>query len=245
MRFGICMATKDYEYVQDFIDEHLKIGFDRIVIYDGSEKTHEFNHPNVIIRKWNKPHTAGCLQYNEYAKEFACEHDMMTAFIDEDEIIWTKEDIDIHEIMKPFETWDSLGLNWRIFGDNIEENNISNKLVEKYLFHAPDDLYDPNGHNYIKSIIRNDAIDRFIDPHFAILKGNKINRGVQGNRIIGSITRIKDLTTIAVNHYHFQGRENYIENKTRFIPGRKTRSKEEVASIYDACAPLCCIKRII
>lgn len=110
MKYSICMATKDYEYVQDFIDEHLKIGFDRIVIFDGSEKTHEFNHPNVIIRRWDKPHVAGCAQYNEYVKEFGHENDVMTLFIDEDEICDTKG-VDIHIAMKPYENWASIGLN--------------------------------------------------------------------------------------------------------------------------------------
>lgn len=238
MKYGIVMATKDYDYVQDFIDEHLKIGFDRIIIYDGSEKTHVFEHPNVIIRRWDKPHTAECLQYNEHIKEFKHEKDFFTAFLDQDEIIWTKG-IDIHEVMKPFEHYDSIGLNWRVFGSFIEEGNTSNKLVEKYLFHAPDDLYDPNGHNYIKSMAKNNVIEKMIDPHFCILKEGKLNKGVKGNIIKGSITKIKDLTTIAVNHYHFQDRDKYIKDRTTPIPGRITRSREEVASIYDACVPLC------
>ncbi len=244
MRYGIVMATKDYDYVQDFIDEHLKIGFDRLVIYDGSEKTHVFEHPKVIIRRWDKPHVAGCAQYNEYVQEFGHEGDMISAFLDEDEHIDTHSR-DIHEAMKPYETWPSLSLNWQVYGDFIEEGNNSTKLVEKYLFHAPNDLYDPNGHNYIKSMSRNDAIVRIIDPHFQVLKSGLVSRDVRGNIVRGSITNTKDYNSIFVRHYHFQGRENYAKSKTREIPGRVTRTREEVLALYDACVPLCTEKRII
>ena len=238
------MATKDYEYVQDFIDEHLKIGFDRIVIYDGSKKTHVFEHPNVIIRKWDKPHTSGCLQYNEYVNEFRHEKDFFTAFLDEDEIIDTLGK-NIHEAMFAFENYSSIALNWQVYGDKIDEGNNSSKLVEKYLYHAPNDLYDSNGHNYIKSMSKNELIVRIVDPHFQLLKNGYVNKGVQGNIVSGSITNIKDYSQIFVRHYHFQGRDNYIWNKTRPIPGRMARSKKEVESLYDACNPLCNVKRII
>lgn len=243
MRYGIVMATKDYEYVQDFIDEHLKIGFDRLVIYDGSEKTHVFDHPKVIIRRWDKPHTAECLQYNEYAKEFKHETDFFTAYLDQDEICSVMGEQDIHVAMKPFEHYSSIAMNWQVYGDFIEEGNTSTKLVEKYLFHAPNELMDPNGHNYIKSMSRNNLVEKIIDPHYQVLLKGHVNRGVQGNKVIGSITRIKDYSKIFIRHYHFQGRENYIVNKTTPIPGRKTRSKEEVASIYDSSVPLCNVKR--
>ncbi len=242
MQYGIVMATKDYLHVQDFIDEHLKIGFDRLVIYDGSEKTHEFSHPRVIIRRWDKPHTAGCLQYNEYFKEFGHEKDWMSAMLDEDEIYTLKGTDNIHIAMKPYEDYPCLGLNWQVFGPFIEEGNSSNKLTEKFLFHAPNELYDPNGHNYIKSIAKHDAVDRIIDPHAPILKKGLINRGVQGNKIIGSITRTKDYNSMYIRHYHFQDRETYIWAKTREIPGRETRTKEDVAAMWDQCVPLCNVK---
>lgn len=245
MFYGIVMATKDYLYVQDFIDEHLKIGFDRILIQDGSEKTHEFNHPKVIIRRWDKPHTAGCLQYNEYFKEFGHEKNWMSAMIDEDEIVTLNGYDDIHTAMKPYENYASLGLNWQIYGGFVEESNTSTKLTEKFLFHAPNDLYDANGHNYIKSIIKHDAVVKIRDPHFPILKTGLVNRGVQGNIINGSITPIKDYSHIYIRHYHFQERENYIKNKTRYIPGRKTRNPDEVAAFYDLHSSLCTQKRII
>ena len=244
MKFGIVMATKDYPYVQDFIDEHLKIGIDRIVIYDGSEKTHEFNHPNVIIRRWDKPHVAGCAQYNEYVKEFGHETDFMTAFLDEDEIINTKG-LDIHAAMQPYEGWDSLALNWRVFGGRVDEGNTSVKMVEKYLYHAPEDTKDPNGYNYIKSIVRNNAIVNITDPHFPNLKPGKVNKGVNGNIVVGSITPVVDVvSSIWIDHFHFQERERYIWSRTRYIEGRVTRSREEVASLYDSCQPLCNKKRV-
>ncbi len=245
MQYGIVMATKDYPYVQDFIDEHLKIGFDRILIQDGSDKIHEFYHPKVIIRKWTKPHTAGCLQYNEYVKEFGQEKDFFTAYLDQDEIVTLKDCGDIHIAMKPFEHYSSIGLNWQVYGGFVEESNISIKLTEKYLFHAPNELYDPNGHNYIKSMSKNDAVSKIIDPHYQILKPGLINRGVQGNKIIGSITRTKDYSKIFIRHYHFQDKESYIKNKTTFIPGRKTRDAAEVAAFYDLHSSLCTQKRII
>lgn len=238
MKFSICTLTRDCYFINDFIEYHLNLGFDRITIYDNlSIKPVEYNDPRVIIIKDSRFYGSDYVAYNEHAKQYSKEEGF-TAYIDEDEFIETRG-LSIQEAMKPYMNYDSLALDWRIFGDKIDEGNKSEKIWEKYLYHVPNELTDPNGLNYVKSIIKNSAILKFIDPHYANLKEGKFNKGIHGNIVIGSVTNIKDVNGFCINHYYFRGRNEYIQRQTRPIAGRATRSIEDAANMYDSCNYLC------
>jgi len=243
MIFSICCVTRDCDFINDFIEYHLNLGFDRITIYDNlSVNPVVYDHPRVIIIKYSGFYGAGYIPYNDHAKQYANEVGF-TAYIDEDEFIETKG-LSIQDAMNPYINYDSLALDWRLFGDRIDEGNNATKIFEKYRYHIPNEWKDPQGLNYVKSIIRNNAIHKFIDPHYAILKEGKLNRGVNGNIVNGSVTDKKDVTGFCINHYYFRGKEEYIKRQTRPIAGRETRKIEDVIDMYNNCNNLCTEKTL-
>lgn len=237
MKYSVCCHTRDFEHINDFIEHHLNLGFDRIVIYDNKSVVPvKYDDERVIVHLYEGLIGPPYDTYNDYVKRY-CNEAGWTAFIDEDEFINTKGRT-IQEAMKEFQHYDSLALNWRIFGDKIDVGNEETNIVKKYIYHVPEEWTGGNGganhKSYIKSIVKNDAVVKFVDPHYPVLKPKKYNRGVRGQIVHGSVTEIKDVTSsIWIDHYHFRGLENYIARQTRPIAGRKTRSVKEVKDMYD------------
>lgn len=246
--YSICCHTRDFEYINDFIEHHLNLGFDKIVIYDNMSITPVvYDHPKVEIILWNKP-IIKLSTYNDFIKKYSNLY-TWTAFIDEDEFINTKNR-SIQEVMDKFQHYDSLALNWRIFGDYIDFNNLSTKISEKYLYHVPENYEelnpDPNNLIYIKSIVKNCHLIKYNDPHFPILKSGKFNKGVQGQRILGSVTSIKDVESeIWIDHYYFRGLDNYLFRQSRYVDISKPRSIEAIKNMYYSVNPLANKKRTI
>ena len=238
MTFSICCVTRDCDFINDFIEYHLNIGFDRITIYDNiSVIPVVYDDPRVIIIRYEGFYGAGYIPYNEHAKKYEKEKGF-TAYIDEDEFIETCGKL-IQQAMQPYMEYDSLALDWRIFGDKIDEGNNSTKIWEKYLYHIPNEWTDPKGLNYVKSIVNNQSVLNFSDPHYPNLKQGKANKGVNGNVVNGSVTQLKDVSGLCINHYYFRGRAQYIERQTRPIAGRASRTIEDAANMYDSCNSLC------
>ena len=129
MVYSICCVTRDCDFINQFIEYHLNLGFDRITIYDNlSIIPVKYEDNRVIIKRYEGFYGAGYIPYNEHAKQYENENGW-TAYIDEDEFIETRG-LSIQEAMIPFQNYDSLALDWRIFGDKIDKEEISDKIYE-------------------------------------------------------------------------------------------------------------------
>lgn len=243
MTFSVVCVTRDFEYINDWIEHYLSLNFDRITIYDNkSINPVIYDHPKVIIKSYDGFYGAGYVPYNEHARQYENEKGW-TFYCDEDEFLVGKNITTIQEMMKPFENWDAVALNWRIFGDKIDEGNTATNIKEKFLYHVPEEWQNP--HTFVKTIVKNDAIDRFVDPHAPILKKGRVNKTVNGEVVKGSISKGKDVSSsMWVDHYHMRSLEDYQTRQTRAIAGRATRKIEEVTNMYNACNELCTKKRI-
>ena len=227
MKYHICCHTRDFEWINEFIQHHLDLGFDKIVIYDNmSVNPVEFNDPRVEIIKWDIP-IVDFATYNDYLSKHQ-EADVWTAFIDEDEFINTNGKT-IHEVMEKFKYWDALGLNWRVFGDKVDEDNVGKTLKEKYLYHIP---ISAETSWHIKTFCRNTAVVDFHHPHFPIYKKGKHCLGVKGNLIPQAWSK-PDWSIIWIDHYYLRGKEEYIKRQTRWIDVLGVRTEQWAIERYE------------
>lgn len=226
--YSICCHTRDFEYITEFIEHHLELGFDNIVIYDNMSKIPVvYNHPKVKIIPWNKP-IVGFATYNHYLSNCSKGNQDWTAFIDEDEFINTNG-IKIQDVMSKYKYFDSLGLNWRIFGDKVDEDNLNEKLTKKYLYHVPNS-HEINTH--IKTFCKNLSVQQFNHPHFPIFKKNKQNRDVWGNIIKQAWSQKADWNIIWLDHYHMRGFENYMLRQSRWVDILGVASQQKIINTY-------------
>ena len=229
MKYSICCHTRDFKEINQFIDYHLNLGFDRIVIYDNmSIIPVEYNNNKVIIVRWDEP-IVDFNTYNHYIKNY-CDYEGWTAFIDEDEFINTIG-LSIQEAMLPYQNYDSLGINWKMFGGNIDEDNKNENILQKYRYFIPESS-DISTH--VKTIVKNDSVLEFHHPHFPKLKVDKKSYSVNGEIITNTPWCKPNFNKMHLNHYHLRGLEDYIKRQTRWIDILGTATKETVINKYNA-----------
>jgi hypothetical protein len=227
IKYNICCHTRDFPQINEFIEHHLKLGFDKIVIYDNmSIEPIHYEHEKVQIIRWNEK-IVDFNTYNHYLANHNVEG-VWTAFIDEDEFINTNG-VQIQEVMAKFQHYDSLGINWRVFSDKVDEDNQGQTLIEKYRYYAP---LSAEISKHIKTFCKNVLVQRFSHPHFPIFKTKKVNRSVKGE-IIDNAFCEPSHDTIWLDHYHMRGYEDYVKRQTRWIHILGQKSVQAVTDTYN------------
>jgi hypothetical protein len=168
MRLIVCAIAK-YEdnYIRDFCNYHLNLGFDEIHVYDNSSESQLSSIlsdiPQVVIHPWVKQKYIHSPQMDAY-------HDCIDnveydwcAFIDVDEFITLNGFTNISDFLKTFnQDVQCIHLYEEIYGDGgkIIPDDISlpvyNRILKpsrKYIF------------SYTKNIVKKDAIGKFKNPH--------------------------------------------------------------------------------
>jgi len=122
----VCIAKNEELYIQEWINYHLKLGFDDVFIYQNNWRwTHE--QENVI-----KIELDGDVQqrpaYNNFIKNNLNIYDCV-AFFDVDEFLVLKKHKNIKEFLQEYSQFSAIGINWVLFGDNgltkVENNEYS------------------------------------------------------------------------------------------------------------------------
>lgn len=181
MKTAVCCIVKyENKYLKEWVDYHLKLGFDQIFIYDNNNPDGEEILPALRDYKEIKIFdcrgktsyqvTAYTNCYNTYGKQFD-----WIAFIDVDEFITFSEESGIRTIKEFLERFDEnveiIHLNWMCYGDSgIVELEDNYSVLERFTIPIDYDnkvQYDFPENNHVKSIIRGgmDIKDRTIGVH--------------------------------------------------------------------------------
>lgn len=216
MKCTVFVRTRDFNEIDQFIDHHLSLGFDNIVIYDNfSTLSVTSDNPKVEVIRWGTINQ-NCNMQNDYVLKY-CNNSGWTAFLDEDEFINT-DGKSIQECLEEYKDFDAVVMSWRLFGDKIDDDNKSNNMVEKYRYYIPLETDQKVNWN-VKTICKNDSIDKFQNPHIPILKENKTLVNVNKETVIGFLsTPIHK--KLWIDHYHCRGIENYIKRKSIILPNQ-------------------------
>lgn len=176
LRIGICLLTNEPEYLEEWLGHHRNMGFDHFFIYFDSNIIPSIpSFKDCTYKSWDCKNS---LQGQMRAYEDCC----MTAnvdyllFIDSDEFVMTKDNIDVKQMIKKLNDmhgkFDGLALYWRFYGNNppFEERNPIKNYKQ----------YHENGH--IKVLINPKKVINFPNPHLCITKGRIIDE--LGNKVL-------------------------------------------------------------
>jgi hypothetical protein len=124
----VCIAKNEDNYIQEWVEYHLKLGFDDIVLYQNNWRT-KFEHPNLI--KINFDYSGGDRQvkcYNQFIWDYKSHYEYV-AFFDVDEFLVLRNHKNIKDFMKDYKEHPAVCFKWFYFGNNghtkIENNNYS------------------------------------------------------------------------------------------------------------------------
>ena len=214
--------------IQEWIEFHRLVGVDKFYIYDNGS----LDNLKEVLQPYIK---RGIVKYNYWpgkCRSFQAYNDAMKrcwmktkwlAIIDTDEYIMPVEKDTIPEVLKDFENFGGLGINWVIFDGNDHIKKPDGTTLENYNRVRNFDSIDEH---HIKSIV-NPRLVKYVGNHNCIYWdnkyytvdenkqpiGNMIPEGHwlhQFNHIKHAITQERSINKIRINHYWCKSKEEYI-----------------------------------
>jgi hypothetical protein len=189
----VCIAKGEDNYIHEWIDYHLKLGFDDIIVYKndwpytiGKDKVTEViaNGENLQVKCYNNFLNI-CAKRGEENKLFD-----WVAFIDVDEYICLKKHTNIKDFLAEYNHLNYIPMNWKLFGDsNLTEpaKGVVTRFTKTSL--------EPDKH--IKSLVKPLRGVQFLDVHQVNIPWTDTN----GNRGAGPYNYNKVCDVIQLNHY--------------------------------------------
>lgn len=218
-------------FLKEWLEYHKLIGIEHFVLYNNlstdnyrailepyiKEGTVELFDWNVITN--NQRDYLDLLQKPAYMKALEYLKDKTTwiAFIDIDEYIVPMQHPDLPSLLREFESYGGLAINWQMFGTSRIDNLPENGLIIEHLTWKARSSRSLN--QFIKLIVQPHAVAYIHDPHdFEMNPGSIIVNShhkplpprARGQTIVDDI--------VCINHYWFGTMEWFINHK---IPRRE------------------------
>jgi len=125
----VCIAKNEDHYVGEWVNYHLKLGFNKIFIYENDWESN-IENDNVVKIKINEPRQQ-IPAYNSFIKNYKNEYDWV-AFLDVDEFLVLKKHKNIEEFITEYGKYESIGINWVLFGDNHLNKSDDYSLINRF-----------------------------------------------------------------------------------------------------------------
>jgi hypothetical protein len=198
----VCIAKNEDNYIQEWIDYNLKLGFDNIFIYQNDWRM-SIDHPKVTkfeVDGINKQREC----YRHFIKNYNSEYDW-AAFFDVDEFLVLKKHENIKEFIIDYNDFPGIGINWVLFG-----NNGLTKVSGEYSLLKRFTKRQSSINQHIKSIVKlNSGLVMGIhNPNTFIVDVNK-------NQFSGPFNPSGDDNIAQINHYFCKTQEEFQEKCDR------------------------------
>lgn len=136
---GICAIIKDCNevYLKEWVEYHQLIGVDYFFIYDNDSKIpiqSFFDSEKIIIKKFSGRNNSQMLAYQDCIdnyKKGKLPNCKWIAFIDDDEFI-VPECGNIKSVLKDYEKYAGVVINWKMYGSSGLKNKTSEKQILKF-----------------------------------------------------------------------------------------------------------------
>ena len=212
-----CIIKDENNYLQEWIQYHIKIGVQHFYIYDNGSrvpvkstiKDLKLTSYTTVIslpgRSKQKAAYKHCLERYGYTSRWI-------GFIDTDEYIVPKTTQgDLQLFLKDYESVGGLGINWLIFGSSGHIKRAQQPQISTFLWRSTT-AFKPNWH--IKSIVQPKYVKHNVNPHaFYYVEGkfcvNENFVPIEDAFVEPSVDKIQ------LNHYYCRSLEEYREKIRR------------------------------
>lgn len=226
MRCALCVIVKkENDYLREFVEYHLSVGYDTIFICDNNDPSVELardvvadyvESKSVVIIPTPSHRYAQRRAYTNCYNNHAQDYDWMS-FVDADEFITLKRHKSIKEFLAEpcFDGYNVIQLNWMCYGDSEQLQRIDSKGVLERL---TEPIIPLNGreNKFIKSTIRGKAQHpvKFRSAHYPTAECGRVCDSHGRERAVNSIMCSEPQFEVAyIRHYVTKTLEEYIVNK--------------------------------
>ena len=179
MKIGVCIRAKnEQKIICDWVSHYLKLGFDKIFIYDNlsepsiesSLKEKNLLNDKVFIKIDTFPHSNQPVIYQECIDENK-ELDWLL-LCDTDEFLWIKEGT-IKEFLSKFsEDTCSILINWLVYGtSNLQTYDKNKSVFEQFTLREE---YSHFWNQFVKSFLRPKLIEKIGNVHITFDNNFKV-----------------------------------------------------------------------
>jgi hypothetical protein len=169
MKTAICCIAKcENDYLLEWVEYHIALGFTHIYIYDNNDIDGEriedilFNYVNtsVFIIDCRGKKAYQSTAYTEFYRKYGSKYSWI-AYIDIDEFLTFSKKSNFSNIndylCQVNDNYELIHLNWMSYGDNGIVEYKNNRVIERFINPLPFDMhvqYDFPENNHVKSIMR-------------------------------------------------------------------------------------------
>lgn len=160
----VAIAKDEDEYLKEWVDYHLKIGFDDIFVYQNNWRyTKNDIHDSKVHLEILDGHRMQNKCYNDFIEKFKCDFDF-AIFLDIDEFLFIENNLHVNEFLSKYRHIPSIFVNWRLFGDNglPKVSNGEYSVIKR--FTKCDDILFPLGKQILNLKLTNGNVI-FYNPH--------------------------------------------------------------------------------
>ena len=216
----MAIGRHENQYAPEWVEYHLKLGFDKIYIFDNNRKGEE--RFADVLGKWVKSGKVEIEEvdgknmmlttfkrcYEQHKDEYDWLMDM-----DFDEFLVLPDGEDIHTFAKRFAgRAEGVKINWKTYGDCGLITNDGRPVQQRFTepLRGEDGRTESWGENiHVKSLIRGGLTDvRYVDPHcpeggrrYVTAAGVASNVGPFEKRVDHSVAYIKHFTTKTIEEF--------------------------------------------
>lgn len=209
----IAIAKNEQLYIQEWIDYHLNLGFDKIIIADNDDELilSGFTSDKVIIEDYTKVIRVQPKAYTELFNKYRDYYDWI-AFFDIDEFLVLDGYQDVKQFLSGFNT-DEVRLNTKHFTDNDELDVIDGNYNVFERFRTEANVFDLD--RYFKTFVNTKiTTDRYIFGHGIYDKRlnavNALNQSIKADSMKSEEPIFKNAW---FNHYRTKTIGEYIRQK--------------------------------
>lgn len=195
----------EHPFLKEWIKYHLCVGVEHFYMGcndDNDSEALTILQPYVnrnIVTHFHMPGRVRQFDFYSKAVEIARKSSKWLAIIDLDEFILPINKSTIPDVLKNYEDFGGLAINWRHFGTKLETNPRSQ--INELLYHNI-----PDGH--IKSIIQpNKATCNFNNTHGPIYEEGYYAVNEKFQRVDGPLCNPPTCDEIVINHYFCRSKE--------------------------------------
>ena len=225
---AMCVIQKGGRpYLEEFVDYHLALGFEKIFIFDNSDdfELEQWHHGGAWVAVEHFP--GGAMQLPAYRtcvvrikkkRSFA-----WIAFLDVDEFIVLKKHNHILDLLKTVDSEaGGLALNWYMFDYNNQKEYKPLPLTKRFNRRAVE------ADMHVKSIVRTSKYDgNFFNPHSAFYQSGAHSVDTDGTMLLEQpwFNPGGPTDTAVIHHYYTKSLDEYAERCKR---GRADIKKEDM-----------------
>ena len=235
MKIGVCIRAKnEHKIITDWVNHYLKLGFDKIVIYDNlscpsiketlasknitSDKVEVLIDSNTNFGEDNQKNI-----FTKMIKNY--KHYDWFLFCDTDEFLWLKEGLTVKNFLSKFsEDTSTVVINWLTYGmGNQKTYDVNKSVFEQFLIR---EQYGHFWNRFVKSFTRPNLANE-IDNHIVFCPPYKIKNvynevitenGLNNGRPLSVSVldkKLSDDTPILLVHYMTLDLESMLEKRKK------------------------------